>query len=117
MKRKSQLQFILSILFILSNAVAVAARPAHAQDTLALRSGWRIQSSAKAGRDGARISSPALATGDWYRATVPSTVVGALVQDGVYPDPFYGMNLRKMPGMSYKIGQNFVHLPMDSAST
>jgi len=93
-----------------------AAPPLAAQDTLALHSGWQIQSSARAGRDGARISSAQFATRGWYRATVPSTVVGALVDDGVYPDPFYAMNLRKIPGMSYKIGQNFVHYPMDSTS-
>jgi exo-1,4-beta-D-glucosaminidase len=108
-------QYTLSTLSVLSALVAIPGG-ARAQDTLALHSGWAIQSSAKAGRDGARISSPSYGTGGWYRATVPSTVVGTLVQDGVYPDPFYGMNLRKMPGMTYKIGFNFVHIPMDSTS-
>ena len=52
---------------------------------------------------------------DWYRATTPSTVVGALVEDGVYRDPFFGMNLRSLPGMTYPIGANFVHTAMAPA--
>ena len=31
---------------------------------------------------------------DWYSATVPTTVLNALVEDKVYPDPYTGMNLR-----------------------
>ena len=81
-----------------------------------LHDGWLIQSSAKAGADGATISSPAYQPTDWFRATVPSTVVGALVEDSVYRDPFFGMNLRGLPGTTFKIGANFVHTAMDPQS-
>ena len=77
-----------------------------------LRTGWLVQSSAKVGVDGARISSSHYKPSAWYRATVPSTVVGALVDGGVYRDPFFGMNLRSLPGMTYPIGANFVHTAM-----
>ncbi|HTI04566.1 MAG TPA: beta galactosidase jelly roll domain-containing protein, partial [Gemmatimonadales bacterium] len=50
------------------------------------------------------------------RASVPSTVVGALVEAGVYHDPFFGMNLRALPGMTYPIGRNFARIAMDSLS-
>jgi exo-1,4-beta-D-glucosaminidase len=95
---------------------ALAAGAAQGQQRRMLHDGWLLQSSAEAGVDGARISSPDYQPRNWYRATVPSTVVGALVERGVYRDPFFGMNLRSLPGMSYSIGQNFVHLPMDSTS-
>ena len=36
---------------------------------------------------------------------MPNTVVGALVENGTYPDPFFGMNLRSLPGMTYPVGQ------------
>lgn len=85
---------------------------APAQEPLMLHAGWLIQSSAKAGADGATISSPGYRPAGWYRATVPSTVVGALVEDGIYPDPFFGMNLRSLPGVTYPIGANFVHTAM-----
>ncbi|HEX7020861.1 MAG TPA: beta galactosidase jelly roll domain-containing protein, partial [Gemmatimonadaceae bacterium] len=97
-------------------ALLGAAPYARAQDALTLHTGWQIQSSAKTGVDGAKISSARYAPRSWYKATVPSTVVGALVDGGVFRDPFFGMNLRSLPGMTYKIGQNFVHLPMDSTS-
>lgn len=89
-----------------------AANVASAQDRQLLHDGWLIQSSATAGVDGAAISSPGYHPDHWYEAKVPSTVVGTLVEDGKFPDPFFGMNLRDIPGMTYKIGLNFVHLPM-----
>jgi exo-1,4-beta-D-glucosaminidase len=89
-----------------------------AQQRVDLRTGWLLQSSKIAGSDGARLSEqlPAADLKSWHRATVPSTVVGALVDDSLFGDPFYAMNLRSIPGMTYEIGQNFVHLPMDSTS-
>ena len=47
---------------------------------------------------------------------MPTTVVSALVADGTFPDPYYGMNLRKIPGTTYTIGTNFsnVEMPADS---
>ena len=34
----------------------------------------------------------------WYPTTVPSTVLGTLVKNKVYPDPYYGTNFKKLPG-------------------
>ena len=103
-------------LLLLCSLALVAAGPARAQQRLPLHDGWRIQSSARVGGDGARISSARFTTRGWHDATVPSTVVGALVDDGTYPDPFSGMRLRELPGMTYPIGKLFVHLPMDPRS-
>ena len=96
--------------------VLTAAKEPGAQEQLTLHTGWLIQSSAKVGTDGATISSPTYRPTEWYRATVPSTVVGTLVEDGVYRDPFFGMNFRELPGVTYPIGQNFVRIPMDPQS-
>jgi exo-1,4-beta-D-glucosaminidase len=89
---------------------------AQAQQRQMLHDGWMIESSATAGVDGAAISSSSYNPTGWHRATVPSTVVGTLVDDGVYPDPFFGMNFRSLPGVTYKIGANFVHTDMDPQS-
>ncbi|MFN2602550.1 MAG: sugar-binding domain-containing protein [Gemmatimonadaceae bacterium] len=94
----------------------VGAGIAQSQERHMLRDGWLIQSSAKVGVDGAKISSLAYAPKGWYHATVPSTVMGTLVDDGLYGDPYFGMNFRSLPGVTYKIGANFVHLPMDPQS-
>ena len=52
----------------------------------------------------------------WHRAELPSTVLNALVHDGTYPDPYFGMNLRSIPGATYPIGMNFSNsvMPADS---
>ena len=47
--------------------------------------------------NGAGISSRRFTTEGWYPTTVPSTVLGTLVNDGVYKDIFYGTNLAKIP--------------------
>ena len=83
---------------------------------LQLREGWAIQSSAKVQAEGEAVSRPGFATTGWHLTSVPATVVSALVADGTYPDPYYGTNLRKLPGVSYKSGTNFsnVAMPADS---
>jgi exo-1,4-beta-D-glucosaminidase len=96
--------------------LAVVSSSAGAQQRQMLHDGWLVQSSAKVGTDGMSISSSSYRTTGWYKATAPSTVVGALVQNGTFKDPFFGMNLRSLPGMTYPIGANFVHTAMDPSS-
>jgi exo-1,4-beta-D-glucosaminidase len=94
-------------------ALTAAALPAHAQTAShQLNTGWRIQSSAKVEADGAALSQPGVNTSSWSAATVPSTVVGALVEDGEFKNPYVGMNLRSLAGMSYPIGSVFSRGPM-----
>src|SRR5208337_3446661 len=97
-----------------SLAVATAQpsfQPAPAS-TLPLREGWALQSSAKVTATGATISGAAFKTSDWIQAKVPTTVVAAQVKSGRLPDPFYAMNLRQYPGVSYPVGFNFSNIPM-----
>ena len=100
--------------------VALALTPAGragAQDArMPLAEGWQLQSSAKLAAAGDTISTAAFKADGWYRTSVPSTVVGALVANNVYPDPFFGMNLRAIPGTSYPIGRNFSPLAMPADS-
>jgi exo-1,4-beta-D-glucosaminidase len=77
-----------------------------------LRENWAIKSSAQVKETGDVLSGVAYAQRDWYPARVPSTVVGTLVQDKVYPDPYFGMNLRSLPGCTYPIGKIFSNLEM-----
>jgi exo-1,4-beta-D-glucosaminidase len=64
--------------------------------TSCLSGDWKIQSSAKTDRTGEEISSDNFSPGDWYPATVPSTVMGALCQAGLYPDIMLGVNMKKI---------------------
>lgn len=73
---------------------------------------WRIQSSSQLKETGESISTTRFEPKGWYPATLPSTVLAALVGDGIYPDPNFGMNLRSIPGNTYPIGDNFANLAM-----
>ena len=83
---------------------------------LTLSDGWNLQSSGKVGESGDVISKAAYQPRGWYLVTVPTTVVAALVQEKVYPDPDFGMNLRQFAGVTYPIGANFSNLPMEQDS-
>jgi len=103
------------VVFSVSFLGAIAAR-ADVSGRLFLTNGWTLQSSAKIQGAGETISTAAFRAAGWYPAMVPSTVVGTLVDDGVYSDPFFGMNLRSIPGVSYKMGENFSGKPMPADS-
>ncbi len=83
-----------------------------------LQTGWQIQSSCKVAEKGDVVSRVSFGPREWYRASVPGAVVANLVADHVdgYPDPYTGMNLRKMPGVSYPIGGEFSNLPIPADS-
>ena len=84
---------------------------------LVLDRGWQIQSSAKVPEKGDAISSACLSSlRVVYATSVPATVLAALVENKLYPDPFVGMNLRSIPGTSYPIGRIFSSLPMPDDS-
>ena len=60
-------------------------------------SGWRMQDVAKVSGDGAAVSGVGFKGEGWYKATVPGTVLTTLVDNGVYPEPLYGENMRAIP--------------------
>ena len=98
--------------FLLAVAAAQPSfQPAPAL-TLPLHEGWALQSSAKVAATGDAISSASFKTNDWIQADVPTTVVAAQVKSKLLPDPFYGMNMRQYPGVSYPVGFNFSNVPM-----
>jgi exo-1,4-beta-D-glucosaminidase len=79
---------------------------------IALHEGWSLQTSAKVNAKGEVLSTPRFTPKGWYDVTVPTTVVAALVKNKTLPDPFFGMNLRQFPGVSYPIGGNFANIAM-----
>ncbi len=81
-----------------------------------LRTGWKLQSECVVKSGGKEISSPRYAPSGWIDAVVPGTVLGSQVADGIFPDPFFGMNLRKIPGTDYPLGKIFGYFPMSAKS-
>src|SRR5262250_769641 len=106
-----------SCLTLLVGQSTTPSHPASAdQNSLQLHDGWSMQSSRKVGQAGELISTPGFQPTGWYSVSVPTTVVAALVKQKVYPDPEFGMNLRKFPGMTYPIGENFSNFAMKQDS-
>ncbi|MFJ8137725.1 glycosyl hydrolase 2 galactose-binding domain-containing protein [Streptomyces sp. NPDC096013] len=66
-------------------------------------SGYAIQSSAKVPDSAAAVSSPGYPATGWYPAGARSTVLAALIADGVFPDPFYSTNQRKIPKADFQV--------------
>ncbi|MEV6486335.1 exo-beta-D-glucosaminidase [Streptomyces sp. NPDC051576] len=66
-------------------------------------SGYTIQSSAKVTDSPATVSSPGYRTTGWHPAGARSTVLAALIADGVHPDPFYSTNQRKIPKADFQV--------------
>jgi exo-1,4-beta-D-glucosaminidase len=98
--------WILSVLL-----VALGSGPAWPRERLELREGWKIQSSAAVQEKAETISFAGFHPAGWYPTSVPATVLAALVENKVYPDPYYGLNLKAIPG--YVDGRWLV-MPTDS---
>src|SRR5262249_39943054 len=100
--------------FLLANAVAQSPAPMNRID---LHNGWTVQTSRNVRATGDTISTPMFQTKDWYRTSVPMTVLAVQVAAGEFPEPYYGMNLRKIPGIAaYKIGETFADKPIPDDS-
>lgn len=59
--------------------------------------GWELGTSTQVIESKESIFSPNFNTKDWYNATVPGTVLTTLVNQGIYPDPYFGLNNMSIP--------------------
>jgi len=88
---------------ILAMAIAVtlfscAKNAASDSTTLKLSTNWHIKSSVEIDVSGEKVSSLDFNQENWYRVVMPTTVLAALVNNGVYDNPYYGLNLKSIPG-------------------
>jgi len=77
-----------------------------------LHEGWQLQSACKLQAAGDTIATDGFQADGWLKTAVPSTVLASQAAAGVFPDPYYGMNLRQIPGTTYAIGKVFANMPM-----
>lgn len=106
---------VMAATIFLLGCCSVAIMDASASVTF-LREGWNLQSGCKANDGGETISAPSFEVASWYKATVPTTVLAAQVATGEFKDPYFGTNLREIPGTTYPVGENFSNLPMPNDS-
>ncbi|HOL18816.1 MAG TPA: hypothetical protein PK813_01100 [Candidatus Hydrogenedens sp.] len=102
--KKRTLRQILIISFIL-------AIPSVFGDVITLHQGWQVQSSKGLEQQGDYWSTVGKSTDGWYKTQVPNTVLAILEDAGVYPNLYYGTNLKNVPG--YQDGLWLI-MPKDS---
>jgi len=112
--KESFAMFACAAAMLLAGTIITPA--SRADDEITLREGWAVQSSAKVSASGETVSTTAYDTSSWYKTSAPNTVFAVLVENGVYKNPYFGMNLRAVPGMSYKIGSEFANQEMPGDS-
>lgn len=59
--------------------------------------GWELSPATRIIESGESLFDPQLNTSQWYNAIVPGTVLTSLVEQGIYPDPYYGLNNLAIP--------------------
>jgi hypothetical protein len=73
---------------------------------------WKIKKVSDVQATGTEVSSPSYNDAGWQPAIVPGTVLHSLVNNGVYPDPYFGDNNRKtrqlIPDIA-EAGREFYH--------
>lgn len=73
-------------------------KPLLQRDELVFNAGWKmIEAPRLKTIDGAILSQVGVDTRDWYVATVPGTALTTLVDNSVYPDPYFGLNNLAIP--------------------
>ncbi len=67
------------------------------ENEFVMTSGWEMAEADQVIASGKSLFNPDFNTSEWYNATVPGTVLTTLVDQGVYPDPYIGLNNMAIP--------------------
>ena len=66
---------------------------------------WVMKNASEVGAGAEKLSLTGFDTSDWMPAVVPGTVMNSLVYNGVYPEPYYGLNNKLTSGIIPDISQ------------
>ncbi|UCC38690.1 MAG: hypothetical protein JSV96_12805 [Candidatus Aminicenantes bacterium] len=110
---KKRIKKTLSFLVLLLCTISVAFT---SKSKIFLRENWHLRSSYLVKDEGKKISSPEFKPINWYITSIPTTVLTALVKNGVYPDPYVAVNNMKIPDASDEFNlkydlAKYSHLP------
>ncbi len=94
--RQNRLIFAFCIVLLLGNIAAVFAN----EKTIFLREDWLVKSAYLVREEGSVVSSGRYKPSGFAKTHIPTTVLAALVRNGMYPDPYVGLNNMKIPDSS-----------------
>ena len=72
-------------------------------DRIYLSDEWKLQQSTKIHQDGIVLSSEGAKVQDWYDVRIPSTVMGALTNAGLFPDIMFGTNMEDVDRTQFDV--------------
>ncbi len=98
---------LLITLYFTAGLISCSVKDKNEQVKFLLSGDWFIKSSVTAKESGEIISSGKFSRKGWYPAQVPTTVLNALIKDGVYPDPWIGLNNYKIPDVSDEFNRKY----------
>ncbi len=76
-------------------------------NSIPLNDNWTLQSAYLIKEGGEVISTINFKPENWLKTSVPTTVLTALIKNGIYPDPYIGMNNMKIPDASEEFNQKY----------
>ena len=62
-----------------------------------LRGNWMLAGDSQVSETADKVAQPGYRTTGWMTATVPGTVLTTMIDRGIYPDPYYGLNNMAIP--------------------
>ena len=64
---------------------------------------WEIQTSSKVSVSGADVAKSNFDAQGWYKVEGPATVMAGLIQNGMYPNVFYDVNLQSVSREDFEV--------------
>lgn len=84
--------YLLILVFIIHLSINAEILP-----QTSLNKDWILFSSEKTNAEGSIISTSDFKLNDFYKTDIPKTVLAALVENGIYQNPYFGENLLSIP--------------------
>jgi beta-galactosidase/beta-glucuronidase len=75
------------------------------ENSFLLRNDWKVVSSLVTGMDGGGLSQGKTSTTGWQSTSVPATVLSVMVRNGMYPNPYTGLNNMRIPDCNEDFNQ------------
>ncbi len=85
-------RILLLLLYAVFTSTALSA------DVIPIVENWQVQTSKDLNVEGNTVSTSEFVPTNWYKTKVPNTVLAVLEDNGVYPNLYYGTNLKNVPG-------------------